>query len=91
MKRQLTTNVPPRKIRYQHIVDDLQVIFEQKKEHEQDFKTVHALLARHYGLSQDALLLPGDPAGVPAGRGRCVSANDFKKIPLPLREGLGEG
>ena len=59
MKRQLTTNVPPRKIRYQHIVDDLQVIFEQKKAHEQDFKTVHALLARHYGLSQDTLLLQG--------------------------------
>ena len=55
----LTSNIPPQKIRYHHIVHDLQVIFEEKEERECDFNIIHAFLSQHYGLSLDELLLQG--------------------------------
>lgn len=56
----LTTNVPPQKIRYHHILHDLQILFEHPlQENIDDFKTVHSFLAQHYGLSEEALLQQG--------------------------------
>lgn len=59
MKRISIHAVPPRKVRYHHILEDLQVIFEQGDDHERDFKIIHEKLAKRYGLSKEALLLQG--------------------------------
>ncbi|MBF0280583.1 MAG: hypothetical protein HQM13_22490 [SAR324 cluster bacterium] len=60
MKVQLTTGVSPEKIRYQHILHDLDVLCKQSDgEGLGDFKKIHHFLAQHYGLSQEALLLRG--------------------------------
>ena len=60
MTTRLTSGIPPQKIRYHHLLHDLQVLGQQTgSEGLADFKTVHRLLAHHYGLSEEALLLQG--------------------------------
>ena len=60
MKEQLTADVAPEKIRYHHILHDLDVLCKHSKNEEMDdFKKMHRFLAQHYGLSQETLLLQG--------------------------------
>ncbi len=60
MKRQLTSGIPPEKIRYHHILHDLELLCKQSEDEGlEDFKKVHRLLAEHYQLSQNTLLLQG--------------------------------
>ena len=54
----LTNHVLPHKIRYHHIVHDLQLLLQEPSQ-TKDFKALHSLLAQHYGISKDSLLKQG--------------------------------
>ncbi|MBF0288296.1 MAG: hypothetical protein HQM14_10805 [SAR324 cluster bacterium] len=60
MESQLTSDVCSKKIRYHHILHDIQILIEQAREDcMQDFYQIHEYLAQHYGVSKEFLLRQG--------------------------------
>lgn len=55
----LTTHVPPHKVRFHHILHDVQILLQTSSPEAKDFKAVQAFLAQHYGISEDGLLKQG--------------------------------
>lgn len=60
VKDQLTTDIPPNKIRFHHILHDLEFLINVDADIEiKDFKHIHNFLANHYNLSKKELLFQG--------------------------------
>ena len=61
MSSQLTSGIPPHKIRYHHILQDLEKLLTQygTEYQKRDLKYLQTRLMRHYGLTQEELDLQG--------------------------------
>ncbi len=60
IESQLTSHVYPEKIRYHHILHDVQVLIECARDDSmKDFYQIHSYLTQYYGVSEEFLLLQG--------------------------------